>query len=276
MKTWDAKRVLEAALICADQPMALREMRTLFADELSADTLRTLLDELKRDWVDRGVELVRVAHGWRFQTRPEMRPYLDRLHPEKPPRYTRAALETLAIVAYRQPVTRGDIEDIRGVTVSSNIVKQLEERGWIDAIGYRDAPGRPALYATTRQFLDDLGLASLDQLPSLDAVLPSAMAEPGLPRQASLLDDAELELPAAVNGGAIGAINATQTIDSTHTLADAIDDLIQASGTDPLIDSPPVLIPDQHPQSPDADTSAPNDSRDNHASADPIGQRPSA
>jgi segregation and condensation protein B len=268
MKTWDAKRVLEAALICADQPMALREMRTLFADELSADTLRTLLDELKRDWVDRGVELVRVAHGWRFQTRPEMRPFLDRLHPEKPPRYTRAALETLAIVAYRQPVTRGDIEDIRGVTVSSNIVKQLEERGWIDAIGYRDAPGRPALYATTRQFLDDLGLASLDQLPSLDAVLPSAMAEPGLPRQASLLDDALLESPDDASG--------MSSHPATTALTDAIGGLIQASGTEPLIDSPPVLIPDQHPPSPDADTAAPNDSRDNQAPADPIGQRPSA
>ncbi|MEY2688831.1 MAG: hypothetical protein RL375_3029 [Pseudomonadota bacterium] len=265
MKTWDAKRVLEAALICADQPMALREMRTLFADELSADTLRTLLDELKRDWVDRGVELVRVAHGWRFQTRPEMRPFLDRLHPEKPPRYTRAALETLAIVAYRQPVTRGDIEDIRGVTVSSNIVKQLEERGWIDAIGYRDAPGRPALYATTRQFLDDLGLASLDQLPSLDAVLPAAGVEAGLPQQASLLDDALLDTP-----------NDHPDDVATLTLADALDDLIQAGGAEPLVDSTPVFGVDLHPQSPDADTSAPNDSRDPHASADTIGQRPSA
>ena len=194
MKTWDAKRVLEAALICADQPLALREMRTLFADEIAADTLRTLLDELRRDWADRGVELVRVAQGWRFQTRADMRPFLDRLHPEKPPRYTRAALETLAIIAYRQPVTRGDIEDIRGVTVSSHIVKQFEERGWVDAIGYRDAPGRPALYATTRQFLGDFGLLSLDQLPGLDAVLSApagagGVTASGLPQQASLLDD---------------------------------------------------------------------------------------
>jgi segregation and condensation protein B len=127
-----------------------------------------LLDELSRDWEERGTELVALSSGWRFQSRPEMREYLDRLHPEKPPRYSRAALETLAIVAYRQPVTRGDIEDIRGVTVSSQIVKQLEDRGWIDAIGYRETPGRPALYATTRQFLDDLGLASLDQLPPLE------------------------------------------------------------------------------------------------------------
>ncbi len=168
MNTQDAKRVLETALLCAHQPMPLREMRTLFADELGPDTLRALLDELLRDWEGRGVELVALASGWRFQSRPELREYLDRLNPEKPPRYSRAAMETLAIIAYRQPVTRGDIEDIRGVTVSSQIVKQLEERGWIDAIGYREAPGRPALYATTPQFLDDLGLSRLEQLPLLD------------------------------------------------------------------------------------------------------------
>ena len=168
MNTQDAKRVLETALICAQQPLPLREMGTLFADELGLDTLRMLLDEIARDWQGRGVELVALASGWRFQSRPELREYLDRLHPEKPPRYSRAAMETLAIIAYRQPVTRGDIEDVRGVTVSSQIIKQLEERGWIDAIGYREAPGRPALYATTPQFLDDLGLASLGQLPLLD------------------------------------------------------------------------------------------------------------
>ncbi len=169
MNTQDAKRVLETALICAHQPMPLREMRMLFADEVGPDTLRALLEELARDWGGRGVELVALASGWRFQSRPELREYLDRLNPEKPPRYSRAAMETLAIIAYRQPVTRGDIEDIRGVTVSSQIVKQLEERGWIDAIGYREAPGRPALYATTPQFLDDLGLAHLEQLPPLDS-----------------------------------------------------------------------------------------------------------
>ncbi|MCX8520888.1 MAG: SMC-Scp complex subunit ScpB, partial [Rhodoferax sp.] len=129
----------------------------------------TLLEELRHDWAGRGVELVPVASGWRFQSRPEMRDYLDRLHPEKPPRYTRATLETLAIIAYRQPVTRGDMEDIRGVTINSQLLKQLEERGWVEVIGHREAPGRPALFATTRQFLDDLGLASLDQLPLLDS-----------------------------------------------------------------------------------------------------------
>ena len=158
MNTSEAKRVLETALICAQEPMPLREMRALFEDQLGSDTLRVLLHELAQDWQERGVELVTLASGWRFQSRPEMREFLDRLHPEKPPRYSRAAMETLAIVAYRQPVTRGDIEEIRGVTVSGQIVKQLEDRGWIEAIGYREAPGRPALYATTRQFLDDLGL----------------------------------------------------------------------------------------------------------------------
>jgi len=195
MNTQDAKRVLETALICAQQPMPLRDMRVLFDDHVGPDTLRMLLDELARDWEDRGVELVALASGWRFQSKPEMREYLDRLNPEKPPSYSRAALETLAIVAYRQPVTRGDIEDIRGVTVASQIVKQLEERGWIEAIGHREAPGRPALYATTRQFLDDLGLASLDQLPALDGVPGGAAAlAAALPDQVSLLEDGQAAL----------------------------------------------------------------------------------
>ena len=147
-------------------------MRALFDGALAADTLKTLLADLQNDWAQRGVELVCVASGWRFQSRPEMRPWLERLHPEKPPRYTRATLETLAIIAYRQPVTRGDIEDIRGVTVSTQTIKQLEERGWVEVIGYRETVGRPGLYATTRQFLDDLGLASLEQLPAIEAGEP--------------------------------------------------------------------------------------------------------
>ncbi len=193
MNTPDAKRVLEAVLLCAQEPLSLRDLRLLFDDLLGNDTLRSLLEELARDWQGRGIELVTLASGWRFQTRPDIRPYLDRLNPEKPPRYSRAALETLAIVAYRQPVTRGDIEDIRGVTVSSPIVKQLEDRGWIEAIGYREAPGRPALYATTRQFLDDLGLASLARLPALggDAAMQRLAA---LPQQPSLLPEGD-ELP---------------------------------------------------------------------------------
>ena len=165
----DAKRVLETALICSQQPLPVRDMRTLFNDSLGADTVKALLEELRNDWTGRGVELVSVATGWRFQSHPEMREYLDRLHPEKPPRYTRATLETLAIIAYRQPVTRGDMEDIRGVTISSLLIKQLEDRGWVEVIGHRESAGRPSLYATTRQFLDDLGLASLNQLPLLES-----------------------------------------------------------------------------------------------------------
>lgn len=168
MNTVDAKRVLETALICAPQPVTLRELRSLFDDVLGSDTVKDLLLDLQKDWALKGVELVQVASGWRFQSRPEMRVYLDRLHPEKPPKYTRATLETLAIIAYRQPVTRGDIEDIRGVTVNSLMIKQLEDRGWIEVIGHRETVGRPALFATTRQFLDDLGLQSLDQLPLLE------------------------------------------------------------------------------------------------------------
>jgi len=202
MNSQDAKRVLETALICASQPLPLRDMRVLFADELGPDTLRSLLDELTREWEGRGVELVALASGWRLQSRPEMREFLDRLNPEKPPKYSRAVLETLAIIAYRQPVTRGDIEDIRGVTVASQIIKQLEDRGWVEAIGYRESPGRPALFATTRQFLDDLGLASLEQLPLLDggglgdgAVLADALAgQPTLlDPQASLGLEAEAD-----------------------------------------------------------------------------------
>jgi segregation and condensation protein B len=192
MNTQDAKRVLETALICAQQPLPLREMRSLFADELGPDAVRALLDELVQDWQGRGVELVALASGWRFQSRPEMRFYLDRLNPEKPPKYSRAVMETLAIVAYRQPVTRGDIEEIRGVTVGGPIIKQLEDRGWIESIGYREAPGRPALYATTRQFLDDLGLASLEQLPALEGIGAKESArEPALQEQPSLLDQAD-------------------------------------------------------------------------------------
>jgi segregation and condensation protein B len=168
MNLIDAKRVLETALICAQQPVPLRDMQALFDQALGLDTIKSLIDTLKTEWSDRGVELVQVASGWRLQSRPDMRTYLDRLHPEKPQRYSRATMETLAIIAYRQPVTRGDIEDIRGVTVGSLLLKQLEDRGWVEVIGHRESPGRPALYATTRQFLDDLSLQSLNQRPGLD------------------------------------------------------------------------------------------------------------
>lgn len=180
MNTAQAKRVLETALLCTGQPLALRDMRLLFDDALGADTLRQLIGELQQEWANRGLELIAVASGWRFQSRPEMRQFLDRLHPEKPPRYTRAVLETLAIIAYRQPVTRGDMEDIRGVTIHSQILKQLEDRGWVEVIGHRETVGRPALYATTRQFLDDMGLSSLDQLPLLGEIDHPVSALAGL------------------------------------------------------------------------------------------------
>lgn len=163
-------RVLETALLCADQPMPPAELRKLFvAEELSLDDIRRCLESLQQDWGERGLELLALSSGWRFQSRPEMQRYLARLNPERPPKYSRAVLETLAIIAWRQPVTRGDIEDIRGVTVSSQIVRTLEDRGWIEVLGYRDAPGRPALLGTTRQFLDDLGLKALDDLPALES-----------------------------------------------------------------------------------------------------------
>lgn len=165
MNTIDAKRVVETALICAAQPISIRDLSLLFDSELSSDTLKLILEELQTEWSISGVELVSLASGWRFQSRPQMRMYLDRINSEKPPRYSRAVLETLAIIAYRQPVTRGDMEDIRGVTINTLILKQLEDRGWVDVIGHRETVGRPALYATTRQFLDDLGVQSLDQLP---------------------------------------------------------------------------------------------------------------
>ena len=178
MNTLDAKRVLETALICALQPLPLREMGVLFNGTLHLDSIKLLLEDLQNDWSDRGVELIQIATGWRFQSRPHMREFLDRLHPEKPPRYTRATLETLAIIAYRQPVTRGDMEDIRGVTINSLILKQLEDRGWVDVIGHRETVGRPALYATTKQFLDDLGVSSLNELPPMDSKNePTAMLE---------------------------------------------------------------------------------------------------
>lgn len=202
MNTTDARRVLETALICATQPLTVRDMGVLFDGALAPDTIKTLLSDLQLEWTGRGVELVCVASGWRFQSRPEMRPFLDRLHPEKPPRYTRATLETLAIIAYRQPVTRGDMEDIRGVTINSLILKQLEDRGWIEVIGHRETVGRPALFATTRQFLDDLGLASLDQLPPLDSsdVQESALGRLDFEALAGSLqaEEGDAETPALV------------------------------------------------------------------------------
>ncbi len=173
----EAKRILEAVLLASQEPLGVAELRRLFDDEVSAETLAHLLAELREEWNGRAVELVSLASGWRFQTRAEFRPYVERLFPEKPPRYSRAVMETLAIIAYRQPVTRGDIEDIRGVTVSGQIIQALENRGWIDAVGQRETPGRPALYATTRKFLDDLGLRTLEELPPLEEIAKTLQLE---------------------------------------------------------------------------------------------------
>lgn len=170
MKPSQIKKVLEAALLAAREPLSVHEMKKLFEEPLAGDVLRKLLDELRGEYEKRPVELLQLASGWRFRTRAEYLPYLERLNPERPPKYSRAVLETLAIIAYRQPVTRGDIEEIRGVTVNTNVIKNLEERGWIDVVGHRDTPGRPALFATTRQFLDDLGLRSVSELPPLEQI----------------------------------------------------------------------------------------------------------
>ena len=195
------KRVLEAALLSTAEPLTVQQLKRLFGGELDADSLRKILDEIREEWADRAVELTAVASGWRFRVRPDYQRYLDRISSEKPPRYSRAVLETLAIIAYRQPVTRGDIEDIRGVAVSPPTLKALEERGWIDVVGHRETPGRPALFATTRKFLDDLNLRSLEELPALEE-LQSALdatldTSPAIPVQEALLGAPEEEADAA-------------------------------------------------------------------------------
>lgn len=183
----DFKRVVEVALLAASAPLAVADLRQLFENDPGGEFIRRVLDELRGDWGGRGVELVQLASGWRFQTRPEYQVFLDRLKQERPPKYSRAVLETLAIIAYRQPVTRGDIEDVRGVAVSPNVLKTLESRGWVDVVGHRDTPGRPALFATTRRFLDDLGLRTLTELPALTEI----------ERIMDLVDTKEIEASAA-------------------------------------------------------------------------------
>ncbi len=176
----EVKRVLEAALLSASEPLTVLQLKRLFAGEVDADNIRKVLDELRSDWADRPVELTSVASGWRFRVKPDYQRYLDRISSDKPPRYSRAVLETLAIIAYRQPVTRGDIEEVRGVAVSPPTLKALEERGWIEAVGHRETPGRPALFATTRKFLDDLNLRSLEELPPLEELKSALEPQPML------------------------------------------------------------------------------------------------
>ena len=198
----DAKRILEAALLASQEPLDIAELKRLFDGEVGAETLRSLLAELAEEWDGRAVALVRLASGWRFQTRPEFGPYIERLFPEKPPRYSRAVMETLAIIAYRQPVTRGDIENVRGVVVSTQIIQSLESRGWIDIVGHRETPGRPALYATTRRFLDDLGLRSLEELPPLEEIAKTLQLEPqpAAAAEAAVRPADSEEEPAAATG----------------------------------------------------------------------------
>ncbi|MFY8079636.1 MAG: SMC-Scp complex subunit ScpB [Limnohabitans sp.] len=224
MNTAQAKRVLETALLCSTQPVTLRDMRVLFDDALGADTLKALLEELQLDWAERGLELVSVATGWRFQSRPELRIYLDKLNPEKPPKYTRAVMETLAIIAYRQPVTRGDMEDIRGVTINTQIIKQLEDRGWVEVIGHRESVGRPGLYATTRQFLDDLGLSSLDQLPLLSSVEGQASVLASLNPPEADASQASLSLEDAIEAS---ETTETQTEEALTAEAEDLTNLAQ-------------------------------------------------
>jgi len=218
------RSTLEAALLVAGEPLAPAQLSRLFDPPLEQDLVRKLLEEIRAEWADRSVELVRVASGWRFRARPELQPYLDRLTPEKPPRYSRAVMETLAIIVYQQPVTRGDIESIRGVAVSTYVIKALEDRQWIEVVGHRETPGRPALYATTKQFLDDLNLRSLSELPPLNELDPSHLLElPDAPAKAAeaqlalaspLLGTPAIapdELPASAGDGGSGAPETKQT-----------------------------------------------------------------
>jgi segregation and condensation protein B len=193
----EAKRIIEAALLASQEPLSLADLRRVFDEEIDNETLRKLLEDLRGDWSERAVNLVNLASGWRFQTAAAFRPFIERLLPEKPPRYSRAVMETLAIIAYRQPVTRGDVEDIRGVVVSTPIIQALESRGWIDVVGHRDTPGRPALYATTKAFLDDLGLRSLQELPPLEEIARTLQLEPATSQPAANEPVQEPAAPAA-------------------------------------------------------------------------------
>lgn len=272
MNTIEAKKVLETALLCTHEALSINDLKKLFngsadndEDAMDTDSIKTMLEELVHDWSGRGVELVSLSTGWRFQSRPEMKIFLDRLNPEKPPKYTRATLETLAIIAYRQPVTRGDIEEIRGVAVSSQIIKMLEDRGWIDAIGHRDVPGRPALFATTRQFLDDLGLTSLDQLPPLQQIGKDALqGEAALSVQAM-----EQSLEASMNQASIEFADPAGTADEQVlevTVAHADDEVI-AEASEPQSDAVETEQFSEHEDSVAAQIQSPTEPSDDPSQA---------
>jgi len=258
MNDSEAILVLETALLCAVQPMQISDMRKLFGDDEQFDsgTVRRLLETLQGNWADGGLELVQLASGWRFQSRPSMQRYLERLSPEKPPKYSRAVMETLAIVAWRQPVTRGDIEDIRGVTVSSQIVKALEDRGWIEVIGHRDAPGRPALFGTTRQFLDDLGLRALDELPPLESAhAAAALAGLDLGEVQQVLGEA----PAPAEGeGSLDAAPAEAVAETPDLAADGLFAAGVGASQEPGQEAPQEAPQEgENPSSANADSGSP-------------------
>ena len=246
MNTPEAKKVLETALLCAHEPLSDNDLKKLYIDQggidhqVDGDMILAMLEELRADWAEKGIEIVALSTGWRFQSRPEMKIYLERLNPEKPPRYSRATMETLAIIAYRQPVTRGDIEEIRGVTVNSQTIKMLEERGWIESIGQRDVPGRPALFATTRQFLDDLGLTALDQLPPLQQVATENLAQGALAEMEAL----QAEMAANLDQGTMDfspkllQADTADTADTFNVAAESLDPL-PSTDTDLTISNEP-------------------------------------
>lgn len=233
MNTDEAKAVIEAALLSAPQPLSMIDLRRLFDDALAPESIRSLLDDIAHVWQSRSLRLMETASGWRFQTAPEFARFLDRLHGEKPPKYSRAVMETLAIIAYRQPVTRGDIEEIRGVMVSSQIIRTLEERGWIDVIGHKDTVGRPALFGTTRKFLEDMSLRSISQLPALDGASP-----PELPAQQTIDFESEQEAPDGGHPAEMADVEReTVTEDSTELQAIAATDRASPSESDGLLEA---------------------------------------
>lgn len=297
MNIAEAKKVLETALLCAHEPLSINDMKKLFVEtgetdgQIGTDEIKQMLEELRDDWIDKGIEVVSLSTGWRFQSRPEMKIYLERLNPEKPPKYSRATLETLAIITYRQPVTRGDIEEIRGVTVNSQTIKMLEDRGWIESIGHRDVPGRPALFATTKHFLDDLGLTSLDQLPPLQQVEKGDMQGSALLEMQGLeaelqehldqtaidfagADAANAEVATEVTAEAVATevvaeadidtaeieSVATETVEAEVTDAEEVETVAaeQAEGAEEAVTEPTELNPSESEAAIPTDAAAPN------------------
>jgi segregation and condensation protein B len=277
MNIAEAKKILETALLCAHEPLSINDMKKLYVEndqpdgQIDTDAIKQMLEELREDWLDKGIEVVSLSTGWRFQSRPEMKIYLERLNPEKPPKYSRATLETLAIITYRQPVTRGDIEEIRGVTVNSQTIKMLEERDWIEVIGHRDVPGRPALFATTKHFLDDLGLTSLDQLPPLQQVEKGDMQGDVLLEMQTL----EAEIQAHLDQTAINFAAADSAEDEAHAVESAelsiavdspdnVDELQNTSA--PQVSEFEAIPADAAPDLPVVDTASPDNQEVNNES----------